>query len=777
MNSRLPRWTIALLWLACLAALGTWVAATLRIGTDLRLFMPAAQTASERLLLDELGEGPGSRLLLLAIEGDHSDALAQTSRALVEALAGDPHFRLLGNGEDPASAIDESLLPYRYLLGSGFDRQPLDAASLRAALDARLRDLASPAAALVEPWLARDPSLELLRLVEAWQPAREPHRYDDLWFSPDQNRALLVAETVAPGFDPDRQRSALDALERAFDSARGERPQRLSISGPGAFSVLIKERTAGEATTLGLAASAAMLLLLIVAYRHWQPVVLSALPLLSAGLAGLAAVGALFDSVHGITLAFGFTLIGVAQDYPIHLFSHQHPRIAPRANARALWPTLATGVVSTCIAYAAFLVSGVTGLAQLGCFTIAGLAVAALSTRFLLPRLMSAGSRDHGARAMPGWLAAAVAPRQVSRLLAPAIAALGVAVVVFAPGPLWENNLGALSPLPPQLLARDIELRGQLGAPDVRYLLVVEAPNVQDMLEAQLRIEPALQELQASGAIGGFDFAARYLPPIRVQLARQAALPDAATLRALLADASAGSPFAAGAFEPFVLDIERARHLQPLDHTALAGTPLELRVGSLLATRADSAIGLIALVGVSDPQALAAFAERRAGQLVLLDMKGASEQLIVRYRERILVCLAIAALLLVVLVRLALGSSARAWRVLLPMGLSTIIVVALLHALGIPMSLFHLIALVLAAGLGLDYALFFERADDDPAEQARTLHAVVVCAISTLLVFALLASSSLPVLRAIGLTVTLGVVSNFVLALMLSRNPGTRMHG
>jgi predicted exporter len=36
-------------------------------------------------------------------------------------------------------------------------------------------------------------------------------------------------------------------------------------------------------------------------------------------------------------------------------------------------------------------------------------------------------------------------------------------------------------------------------------------------------------------------------------------------------------------------------------------------------------------------------------------------------------------------------------------------------------------------------------------------------------VFALLATSSLPVLRAIGLTVSLGVISNFILALLLTR--------
>jgi predicted exporter len=44
-----------------------------------------------------------------------------------------------------------------------------------------------------------------------------------------------------------------------------------------------------------------------------------------------------------------------------------------------------------------------------------------------------------------------------------------------------------------------------------------------------------------------------------------------------------------------------------------------------------------------------------------------------------------------------------------------------------------------------------------------------VCALSTLLVFALLCFSTIPVLRAIGVTVSIGVVSNFVLALLLTR--------
>ena len=113
-------------------------------------------------------------------------------------------------------------------------------------------------------------------------------------------------------------------------------------------------------------------------------------------------------------IAFGFTLIGVVQDYPIHLFSHQRPGISPWVNARSLWSTLATGVVSTCIAYVTFLFSGVDGLKQLAVFTIAGLGAAAISTRFLLPALIDPAPRDFADSAFLARLW-----RQIARLPRP----------------------------------------------------------------------------------------------------------------------------------------------------------------------------------------------------------------------------------------------------------------------------------------------------------------------------------------------------------------------
>lgn len=761
--------SILALWIALLAGLTWFVQRQLQVGTDLRLFLPSPTTPEQQLLLEEIGEGPASRVLVIALSGATPEELADTSRALVERLQANPQFRLVTNGEMSLDSVPEELLAYRYLLSPTLDSRPLDAKYLHEELTERARDLASPAGAFLEPWLPSDPTLELLKVLQRWQPMQEPNRLFDVWFDRDGHRALLLAQTQAAAFDPDQQRLVLDELQRAFKEVAGDNGIELTVSGAGKFSVLMEERTRGEAQALGTAATVGMIVLLLIAYRNAGSVILSALPLASAGLAGLAAVSALFGTVHGITLAFGFTLIGVAQDYPIHLLSHAHVNRSPVAVAKELWPTLATGVASTCIAYATFLFSGVIGLAQLACFTVAGLAVAGLTTRFALPALMDASGRDFAASP---WLERLW--NRIERLPRPywagVVAVVGaIATVMLTPQPLWESDLSKLTPVPKELLIQDQQLRSELGTPDVRYLLVVTAPDTEYALERLEALDISLQKLVVDGAITGYDHAARYVPTAQAQRQRQARLPEPKTLQADLRSALEGTPFRPEVFEPFLADVERARRLRLLTIDRLRDSPLGVSVETLLTEHRDRATALVTFSGVQDVTALQALAASAGRGVTLLDTKDASETLVSNQRSKILWSLAVAALLLVGVVTFALRRASRVYRVLAPMALTTVLIVGVLQATGVSLTLFHLIALILAAGLGLDYALFFEHAADDPIEQRRTLHALLVCSASTLMVFALLATSTLPVLRAIGLTVSLGVISNFVLALLLTR--------
>lgn len=435
---RSRRLILLALWLVALAALGWLVSQRLRVSTDLRSFMPAPTTPDQRLLMEQVGEGPGSRLLLLAIAGKSDEQLAGLSRQLAVVLRKDDHYTQVINGGFDMTALDEQLLPYRYLLSPTLDTQSLDAAFLHDELAQRLEDLSSPAASLLKGLLARDPTLEVLKLAERWTPPKSPALRGGVWFSP-QNEALLLVQTKAPGFDPDAQATAIEGIQRAFDALPGHETATLTLSGPGYFSVVVNAQTRGQAEWIGRISTVGFIALLLLAYRSLGSLLLSALPIASAALAGIAALVVLFPEVHGITLAFGFTLLGVAQEYPIRVLSHRRAGEDALQSVRDLWPLLLTAIASACIAYLAFYASGVNGLRQLAVFTVTGLLVAGFSTRYLLPYLLPARVRDV---ADMRWLMAA--RRFVDALPKPrwiplVVALATVLMLVFAQGPFCKT--------------------------------------------------------------------------------------------------------------------------------------------------------------------------------------------------------------------------------------------------------------------------------------------------------------------------------------------------
>ena len=773
-----------LIWIVLLILAGVYGARELKVSGDLRLFMPAAQSAEQRLLLGQLGEGAASRLLLLSLTGAEPEVLVEHSRELRALLADSPQFALVSNGEDGLESLPDDLLDFRYLLSDGPRQGSLSASGLRRAMQARLADLGSPMASLITPLLPSDPTLETLKVLDAWSPSVEPERLDGVWFSSESGAALLIAETRDGSFDPDAQQRALNVLRETHASLLltaaelADDPEAaisLEISGPGAFAERMSRQTRSEASWLGGAGGLGLLLLMAFAYRSiWLPL-LGALPLLTGAITGLAATALMFDQVHGITLAFGVTLLGIAQDYPTHLFSHRRKGESARQAVKSIWPTMATGAFSSALAYLVFFFAGVDGLRQLAVMTVSGLIAALLATRFLLPPLLPSPSRDLADIALLARLQGAVEQWSYRRSVALGVAVIATAAIVLSPTRWWQDDLAALTPVPAELLMRDAQLRQQLGAPDVRWVLSLRAETREDALRGSEALVPDLDALRATGAIDGYEMAARYLPSSATQAARRSALPSAQTLSASLTSAIDGLPFRPDAFEPFLQSVDRARYLPDLSPEVFASTPLQARIESFLVGQGDEVVALITL---SSPSDLAAIRAAVAGneRLVLLDMKEIANSLAASWRGHVLQAMAWGALGLVLLVWAGVGSFSRLLRVLAPVALGTWLVLAVLHGSGVSLTLFHLIALVLGAGLGLDYALFFARDGEDAGARRRTLHAVLVCAGSTLLVFGLLSLSSIPVLQSLGVTVGLCVISHFLLSLLLAFRTGNLEH-
>ena len=83
-----------------------------------------------------------------------------------------------------------------------------------------------------------------------------------------------------------------------------------------------------------------------------------------------------------------------------------------------------------------------------------------------------------------------------------------------------------------ELRAAEIQrIQGLFAARGALVLRLASESLLAGLAGASEALRPKLDAMQARGVIGGYDMAARYLPSIRTQRARQAALPQAGVLQ------------------------------------------------------------------------------------------------------------------------------------------------------------------------------------------------------------------------------------------------------
>lgn len=782
------------LWLLALAA-GLVVIARADYTADMSAFLPKNPSPQQQLLVDQLKDGVLSRMLLIGIEGGDAPARAAASRALAERMRQRGDFSAVRNGEAGAHDRDrEILFQYRYLLSPAVTAERFSVAGLTQAIGDSIDLLASPAGLMLKHLLPQDPTGELTELVAALDSngGGGPHSLHGAWASRDGQRAILMAQLRASGADLDAQEAALARLRADFAASAAEAKLadgRLLVSGSPVFATTSRDTIRSEVTRLSVLGTLGVVCLLLLIYRSLAALALGLLPVACGIVAGIAAVSLGFGTVHGITIGFGTTLIGEAIDYSIYYFvqSQQAGANGGRGSwMQRFWPTIRLGVTTSICGFAALLFSGFPGLAQLGLYSIAGLVSAAAFTRFVLPQLCPAGLVIRDIDGIGVRLGGIVDKLAALHWSVPLLALAAAATVFAHRDTLWNPGLGGLSPIPAEAQALDQSLRAELGAPDLRYLIVVGAGEREASLAAAERIGRELQPLVTRGVIAGFDSPTRFLPSAATQRARQQALPAPDELAQRLPVALRDLPLRAGKLQPFVDEIARARAQPLLTPESLAGSTLALAVDGLLL---QGSAGWSAVLPLRAPQGadgqlqtIDADAIRQAlaaagqPQALFVDMLAETNGLYATYLdEAILLSLAGLAAIVAVLAA-ALRSPARLVRVLLPLVAAVLLVVAGLALAGEKMTLLHLVGLLLTAAVGSNYALFFDRSGHPAADAdtPRTLASLAIANCTTMIGFGVLAFSQVPVLRAIGITVGPGAVLALLLSAILANRRGKR---
>ncbi len=747
---------------------------------DLSAFLPADPDPRQRVLIEQVEAGVPARTLLLAVEGGDSAARAATSSALATRLRASGLFEQVANGQfDAYAEIGPWLFEHRYLLSPGVTPERFQAEGLRDALLDTMSLLGTPAGALVQPLFERDPSGETQRIAEGLIPAQAPRSEDGVWVSREHPRALIVAVARAAGADLDALAATIARVREDF-AAVATPGLQLQLSGAPLFSVDSRSQILSEVHRLAIAGTVLVVGLLWLALGSPGVLALAALPVATGVLVGIAAVSLGFGQVHGLTLAFGVTLIGEAVDYSIFYLIQAREQGA-RAWLRSGWPTLRLGLLTSVCGFAALVFSGFPGLAQLGVFSVAGLVAAAATTRFVLPLLRPAGAPGTALRRAFGRAGRHLL-QALPRLRWPLLAlGLASAVLLATRGPLWQGDLASLSPVPAEAMALDRSLRADLSAGDDGALAVVQADTLQQVLERAEQAGVQLDALVDEGRLGGYDSVVRWLPSERTQRERLAALPEAAALRTAVQQAVSGLPVAAARLEPFVAEVQAARSQTPVELATLrqaAGGALAPLVDALMLQRSDErGGGWVALLPLAPPAGGtldAAQVEQALAGLPGAQVLEVGRELSTLY-QRYLGQAQLQALLggagVLLLVALTLRSPRRVLAVCLPLVLAVLLVTGALVAAGVQLGMLHLVGLLLVVAVGSNYSLFFDlvqqrEADDD------TLASLLLANVTTALVYGLIAVSAIPALRAIGQVVAPGAL----LALLLAAAFAPRHH-
>ncbi len=783
-----PRARIRALWVLCIVCAAIIVARAQYV-TDLSAFLPTHPTAAQQLLVDQLRDGPASRLILIAIEHGDAGARARVSSEMAKRLRLDREFLSVNNGEPVTAQLDwDFLLRHRYLLSEQVSASRFTATGLQSAIQESIDDLASPAGLLLKSLLPSDPTGEMAHILEQLARAPAPVTRDGVWVSRDGSRALAVAQTAAAGSDTDAQERAIQSIRAAF-AAAADGTLQLRMSGPGVFAVAARDKIKTAAVRLSILSSLLVIAILFAVYRSFPALILGLLPVACGALIGIASVALGFGAVHGITLGFGITLIGESVDYSIYFFV-QSRRIGGDEPAalnwqRHWWPTIRLGMLTSVCGFASLLPSGFPGLAQLGLYSISGLITAALVTRYLLPALLPREFAIRDVAPLGIHIVGLLQP--VRRLNGAAIASFGIALAALAliviyshRDTLWNRELSALSPVPLADQNADVQLRADLGAADVRDLLVVSGATLEAVLSGAERVGRVLQALVAEKVIGGFDSPVNYLPSLATQQARRDSLPTASTLRENLSRATAELAVRSESLLPFMEDVEKARKAPLATAEDLRATSLGTGFEALILHQKDRFNALLPLRAQGSSQVIdtarvsAALSAANLPQTRVLDLKKESDALYTSYLNEAIHLSAWGFVALLGLLLIALRSPVRVARVLAPLVLSVLVVAAGLVLARVALTILHLVGMLLIVAVGSNYALFFDRQSRLHAahSEALTLASLAIANACTVIGFGLLSFSQVPVLAALGTTVAPGAFLALLFAALLSRSNG-----
>jgi predicted exporter len=648
----------------------------------------------------------------------------------------------------------QHLFPYRYQL--------LDAQTKRT-LTANPKDLSaqnqeilySPVGQMQAADLEHDPLLSFSRYFSAQNPVKLNVEQGVVILHDEQTFwALLVTDLQ----DDTNKLEKLESLQDLVGNAQSQAHAaggKMMVSGMPLFTAAGSQSANQEISTVGIGSSVGILLVMLLTFRSPRPLLLSFLAIGCGVFSALVLSVLFFGKINIITLVFGASLIGVADDYAVHFFcdSFGSDDWNPRRGLRYILPGLFIGLLTHLLSYAGLGFSPFPGLQEMAFFSAMGLIVAWLTVVMLFPLLLTGFNPEHEPKILkltsywqqhwPAWMS------KNKRWLSAAVA-------VFIIGGIWQltprDDVRLLQSPPAELIKTADKIKQLFPVSHDNQFFLVSGTDQNDWHHNEQQLLKQLETLKQQHALKYYQGISDYWPTEAGQRENYRLLKNKIYESGLLDQYMTDLGFSAAAVKAeqkqFLVSENQILALPEWFKTA-DETMRQLWLGC----DSGQCLSIVSLSGISDLTALAGLQVLQGVSLV--DPVSDLSALFARYRVRASYLLVGAYLLVFMGLGLKFG-----WRngltiISVPVvaALSSIAMMGWLDQL---FSLFNLFALLLVLGIGIDDAVFFFMAKE---KRASTSLAVTLSALTTLLAFGLLAISSTAIVHAFGFTISVGILT------------------
>jgi len=749
--------------LACIALVGAYSLTRIDLTNSITHFMPSQADAHIFSLSLELVESPLSRRMVLVIDGGPSSVAVAAD--LADALSEHPEVEWVEAGLDEGDLREfyETFFARRFLLASPIPEVEIPALTAPSALRTRATDLkrrmTQPDGMLVARSAAADPLGLAERILARITASRPNTRGDD----PATNDfATIQLGLVHSPFDSKRQIPLLahiDSEFRRLERKYGADGLRLDQNGVNRFAVAAERSIRGDVNLISSVSMIVVVGLFLFVFRSIRQLGIAFLVPFGGFVFAMAVAVSGDRAVHGITLGFGFALIGVAIDYPIHLLNHHALKGGRNARATrdAIRKSLLLSGATTTLAFTSLTLSDFPGLGEIGRFGAIGVVVALLLTLLCLPAFMTkpakASSIQHALARGFDRMVDTLAAR---RGLALAILA-GFATIAGFGGPrlVWEDDPASLMATDPALVAEADRVRARVAGFEGARFVVALADDEQAVLELNSAIARRLRALVKEGVLEGIGSLDAFLWPVSLQRANRKAFDREVDLAARVSREFGIAGFRSEAFAPFEAALSKG-DIEPLRAADLAATPLSRVLDAMVEIDGRYAV-VTFLRGVSNGASIEGALVDLPGAYYI-DRRAIIADLYTGYRASTIRRVAFGATLVFAVLVLWYRSVVRGLLAFVPAGLGAACTMGAFGLAGVPVNVASSVSLLVILGMGVDYGVFAVDSANRAGRVGPTLSSLLISCVTSIFVFGVLALSEQPVLRSIGLTTGVGVL-------------------